>query len=492
MNNNWDSKMESLGKQVKTSYSIEMDEIARRKLIQYLHHLEKEFIYLLPKCDKIMESIYIVGKEFLCTDKNAGLAKIATYPSCSGRKCLDVDEVESGLETYQEEATKKEHTQKTRAQLEDFISGYEYVKSEKDEKKKKALQINLDYTFREINWSQKIRTVFSSKLSICLNNWDMLRKKLNRLIKENSTNTRINKFEYLSFLDNIDTYPLEQKTKDKIISQVQRHIDIINETLGVSMLDDFNVISEIMLNFNNYTIGKKAVLLSIKRYIASVCRKSGIDDAIETEEIINSATVEISSVLYRYRTEQPFIPYIHTWCHAAITKHRVNRKVMRAPLQIEQKRGLIYQAYNDVTKNNNNKQINFSLVADRLKELDSNSTIDAATIQLYVRTEDVSGFVSGDENNCYSDSIESQNGLYGANDFSESPEDTAYKQNQKTRILKAIKRLDKVDQTIIKLKIEGSAHASTIADIAEITNLSYDQCRRRIEKCNEELLKYCD
>jgi len=483
MTDNWDSTIASLGKQVKTSYSIEMDEIERRKLIQHLHHLEKSFIHLMPNCERVIGSIYELGLQFIENDDNRGLGKIASYPSCANRSQPDDNNIPD----------KKEHIQKTRQQLEDFIWAYKYVNSESDPKKQKALKVNLDYTFREINWSQQVRTIFSSKLSVALTNWDMLRKRLNRLLKQHSKTPRINRFEYLSFLDNLQSYPLEQEIKDLIIAQVKPEIDNINSVLGVSILDNFNVVSEIIMNFNNYIIGKKAVLLSIKRYIANVCRKANIRDSTATEEIINAATIEISSVLYRYRTEYPFIPYIHTWCHAAITRYKVNQKVLRAPMQIEQKRSAIWQAFNDVTKNSGNKEINFELVATRLKEIDPKSKLDAHTIQSYIRTEDVSGFsAGGTDEQCYSESIDAKNGLYGENDFSRSPEEITYKNAQEMRILKEIKRLDQVDQTIILLKLKHGGTNSTIADIADICNLSYDQCRRRIEKCNEILEKYID
>ncbi|GAA5138380.1 hypothetical protein [Thalassotalea piscium] len=484
MSDHMDSLITDLAKKVRSASELELDELSRRELIKHIHLLESTFLEQLPFFTNMMAKVYAHTSKIDSSSKLASLSKIAK--SCNFDSGFDTD---------------LEGKEQTKKDVITFNQTIEFLLNKNSPFEQSELELKLLKIFRSINWSGQIRLVIYAELTKALDCWDIIRKRLNRLLKEKSASYRVNKFEYLNFLSDIERYPLPEQDKDQILKSVDNEAIKLNDYFGISLTENFELISQVLGVYSKYAIAKKAVLLSVNKYIIHVSRNNGFTPRSDDEfEIVNSAMADISSVLYRYKTEKDFIPFVHTWTLSALVKYKTSKKFIRAPMQIEQKRGLIYNAYHSVARDKKLEHqqsdiLDIKAIALKLKQLDPSSQLSEADILLYLRTEDVGSLSQindeGDEvwNSC---DLTTDNSLYGKNFFTERPDVASSISKKYDHIMKAIEGLNEIDRTIIKLKINQDDKEHTIKDIAKLTNLSYDQTRRRLEKCYAILESYIE
>lgn len=464
-------------KDIRSKYPVDEAELDRRKQVSEVHELEENIIKLVPSFKKMMDDICFECEFFLSKNTGGGIKKIATGTI-------------NGIDLSGELDNKKEDVELVKKAIENFVSKWNEVRNEKVESSYRLLRLEASSLFLKIVWSYKIRSLIQTSLSHSLDSWDTMRKRLNRLLKD-FAGSRINRFEFMTFLEDIDKYPINNEDKMEIISSVRKELDKIDELLGESIFDNFKKISDILSIFQNYKTNRNEVLISVKKYIASMCRRARIYDQNEIEEATNIAIIEISGVLYRYKTDKSFINYIHRFCQGALNKYKVSKRMIKPAGQISQKRAKIYQAYNDVDSNQISSDPDFNAVAKKLKEIDPNSTLSGKEIEKYIRTEDVSRLSTGasEESDIGQDlhNLTADESLEGASIYDVSPEQLLIRDRGFETMMDMMKQLSEMDQNLITLKlhVDDNDKGLTIQEMADQVGISYDVCRRRLEKVRD-------
>jgi RNA polymerase sigma factor (sigma-70 family) len=432
--------------------NIEINNIKRKQQIRLCFNLECDLFEIAIEIPTIFDDVLASCENFLKKNTLVGIGKIITQIHGENEKDLLTE-------------------------LHNYVS----LANEKNQKPNDhEVKKSFNKLTKEINWAPNIRELFEQRLARTLPAYKNIKRIINRSIKEFSDNqNRINKFIYKTFLFNYDSYPLNEDNKKIIIDRCQTDINTIESILELNFLKNIETVISSLELLDEYTKNKNEIIMSINRYIMSVCYNNKIRDEDDIIEITNEVIIDLSRNLYKFKIELSFINFIHQYIINSISALSTRKKIVRCPLHIEQRRKPIYAAYHEYCQLYPNKEIDYEIVADIYNSNSNSKRLKVDDIRTYIETEKIKSFsdmqTDGKETKPLNfTSIAHESLIYN------SPEEINKTSKDYENIFKVMERLSDMDKRIIKMKFLESEDF-TIQEIASAHNVSYDQCRRKIE-----------